>query len=206
LLLYCAAIQRRGDGPREEDPGPRGKTMKQFVNVVCTALVLVLFAAGVGAQDNVSSYRLGAGDVITVQVLGEDDLRREKIRLSDAATISYPILGEIRLAGKTVGELERLIHDGLKGRYLVNPQVTVTINEYRSFFINGQIERPGGYPFMPGLTVRKAVSLAGGFKERASRDKIFLIREEDRSQTPRKVDLNAAVNPGDIITVEESFF
>jgi polysaccharide export outer membrane protein len=59
---------------------------------------------------------------------------------------------------------------------------------------------------MPGLTVRKAVSLAGGFKERASREKIFVIREEDRTQTPRKVDLNAAVNPGDIITVEESFF
>jgi polysaccharide export outer membrane protein len=180
--------------------------MKRFAYFVCAALLYACGAAWASAQDNVSSYRLGAGDVVTVQVLGEDDLKRERIRLSDAATISYPILGEIRLAGKTVGELERLIHDGLKGRYLVNPQVTVTINEYRNFFINGQIERPGGYPFIPGLTVRKAVSLAGGFKERASREKIFVIREEDRSQTPRKVDLNAAVNPGDIITIEESFF
>jgi polysaccharide biosynthesis/export protein VpsN len=180
--------------------------MKPFAKLVCAALLCAFCGAWAKAQDNVSSYRLGAGDVVTVQVLGEDDLKRERIRLSDAATISYPILGEIKLAGKTVGELERLIHDGLKGRYLVNPQVTVTINEYRNFFINGQIERPGGYPFMPGLTVRKAVSLAGGFKERASRDKIFVIREEDRTHTPRKVDLNAAVNPGDIITIEESFF
>ncbi len=153
-----------------------------------------------------SNYRLGAGDVITIQVLGEDDLKRERIRLSDAATISYPILGEIRLAGKTVGELETLIRDGLKGRYLVNPQVTVTINEYRNFFINGQVERPGGYPFMPGLNVRKAVSIAGGFRERASQEKIYVIREDDPSQSPKKVDLNAQVNPGDIITVEESFF
>ena len=180
--------------------------MKPFVFLVCAAFLCAFCGAWAKAQDSVSSYRLGAGDVITVQVLGEEDLKRERIRLSDAATISYPILGEIRLAGKTVGELERLIHDGLKGRYLVNPQVTVTINEYRHFFINGQIERPGGYPFIPGLTVRKAVSLAGGLKERASRDKIFVIREEDRTQTPRKVDLNAAVNPGDIITIEESFF
>jgi polysaccharide export outer membrane protein len=180
--------------------------MKQFAAVFCAALLFAFCGAWAKAQDNVSSYRLGAGDVITVQVLGEEDLKREKIRLSDAATISYPVLGEIRLAGKTVGELEGVIRDGLKGRYLVNPQVTVTINEYRSFFINGQIERPGGYPFIPGLTVRKAVSLAGGFKERASRDKIFVIREDDKTQTPRKVDLNAAVNPGDIITVEESFF
>jgi polysaccharide export outer membrane protein len=181
--------------------------MRRFAGFI-SAGVLVAFcgAFALAQDDSISSYRLGAGDVITVQVLGEEDLRREKIRLSDAATISYPILGEIRLAGKTVAELERLIRDGLKGRYLVNPQVTVTINEYRSFFINGQIERPGGYPFIPGLTVRKAVSLAGGFKERASREKIFVIREEDRTQTPRKVDLNAAVHPGDIITVEESFF
>jgi polysaccharide export outer membrane protein len=180
--------------------------MKQFATLACAALLFAFCGAWAKAQESVSSYRLGAGDVITVQVLGEEDLKREKIRLSDAATISYPVLGEIRLAGKTVGELERLIHDGLKGRYLVNPQVTVMINEYRNFFINGQVERPGGYPFIPGLTVRKAVSLAGGFKERASREKIYVIREEDRTQTPSKVDLNAVVNPGDIITIEESFF
>ena len=171
--------------------------------------VLALLApAGALGQDpgNISNYRLGSGDVITIQVLGEEDLKREKIRLSDAATISYPILGEIRLYGKTVAELEGLIRDGLKGRYLVNPQVTVTINDYRNFFINGQVERPGGYPFMPGLTVRKAVSIAGGFRERASKEKIFVIREDDKSQTPKRVDQNASVNPGDIITVEESFF
>lgn len=178
-------------------------------------LVVVLFAGlalagpvalAQPADAAFSNYRLGAGDVISVQVLGEEDLRRDKIRLSDAATISYPILGEIRLLGKTVGELETLIRDGLKGRYLLNPQVTVTINEYRNFFINGQVANSGGFQYIPGLTVRKAVSLAGGFKERASREKIFIIREDDPKQVPQKVDLNAAVNPGDIITVEESFF
>lgn len=180
------------------------------------SLVVVLLFAGLalagsvaGAQSQesaLSNYRLGAGDVISIQVLGEDDLKREKIRLSDAATISYPILGEIRLLGKTVGELETLIREGLKGRYLLNPQVTVTINDYRNFFINGQVMTSGGFAYIPGLTVRKAVSLAGGFKERASREKIFIISEDDPSQTPKRVDLNASVKPGDIITVEESFF
>lgn len=177
-----------------------------FVRLI-GALALALAAAGAArAQGDISNYRLGSGDVISIQVLGEEDLKRERIRLSDAATISYPILGEIRLFGKTVAELEALIRDGLKGRYLVNPQVTVTIVEYRNFFINGQVEKPGGYPFIPGLTVRKAVSLAGGFKERASKEKIFVIRDDDKTQTPKRVDQNAVVNPGDIITVEESFF
>lgn len=175
--------------------------------LMSAGLVLASSIAGAQVRDSaVSNYRLGAGDVISVQVLGEDDLKRDKIRLSDAATISYPILGEIRLLGKTVGELEVLIRDGLQGRYLLNPQVTVTINEYRPFYINGQVQTSGGFPYIPGLTVRKAVSIAGGFKERASKDKIFIIREEDPSQTPQRVDLNASVNPGDIITVEESFF
>ena len=159
------------------------------------------------AQDPaVSNYPLGPGDVISIQVLGEDDLKRERIRLSDAATISFPILGEIKLRGMTVGRPEQIITQGLAGRYLVNPQVTVTINEYRSFFINGEVVRAGGYAYIPGLTVMKAVSLAGGFKERASREKIFVVRETDPTQTPRKVDLKASVQPGDIITVEESFF
>lgn len=179
---------------------------RMVVAGVLSASLLAHGTAAAGREDFLSNYRLGAGDVVSVQVLGEDDLKRERIRLSDAATISYPILGEIRLAGKTVGELERLIRDGLKGSYLVDPQVTVTINEYRNFFVNGQVEKPGGYPFFPGLTVRKAIALAGGFRERASKEKIFVIREGDQKQTSNRVDLNAPVNPGDIITVEESFF
>jgi polysaccharide export outer membrane protein len=171
------------------------------------AAVCALAAAAAFAQgDGISNYRLGSGDVISIQVLGEEDLKRERIRLSDAATISYPILGEIRLFGKTVSELETLIREGLKGRYLVNPQVTVTINEYRSFYINGQVEKPGGYAYVPGLTVRKAVSLAGGFKERASKEKIFVIRDDDPKKVSQRVGQDEAIHPGDIITVEESFF
>jgi len=175
--------------------------------LACFCALPALAAAQTPARDlSLSNYRLGSGDVITVEVLGEEDLKRERIRLSDAATISYPILGEIRLSGKTVGELERIIREGLRGRYLVNPQVTVTINEYRHFYINGQIKRPGGYPFVPGLTVLKAVAIAGGFNERAARNKIFIVRENDAAQKRVRADLNVAVYPGDIITVEESFF
>lgn len=169
-------------------------------------LATMLLAVGAAAQDQLSSYKLGSGDTISIRVLGEDDLKRERVRLSDAGTISFPVLGEIRVKGLTAGALEEHITRGLKGRYLVNPQVTVSIDEYRNFFVNGMVEKPGGYPFAPGMTVRKAISVAGGFKERASREKINIIRDDDSKQTPRKVDLSTAVLPGDIVTVEESFF
>jgi len=166
-----------------------------------------LFASAVlAAPSELSSYKLGAGDVISIRVLGEDDLKREHVKLSDAGTVSFPVLGEIQVKGMTVGALEDYVTKGLKGRYLVNPQVTVSIDEYRNFYVNGMVEKPGGYPYSPGLTVRKAVSIAGGFKERAARDKISVIHDDDPKQTPHKVDLNAALLPGDILTVEESFF
>ena len=195
-----------------------------MANAVAIALMwsvgvaILIFASLVQAQSPVlnkvqasvpaelSSYKLGVGDVITVQVVGEDELKREKVRLSDAGTLSFAYLGEIRVRGLTVGELEDFITKGLKVRYLLNPQVNVTINEYRNFFVNGLVDKPGGYPFTPGLTVRKAISIAGGFKERASKEKINVIREEDTKGLSQRVSLDAPVRPGDIITVEESFF
>lgn len=153
-----------------------------------------------------SAYRLSSGDVITIRVLGEDDLSKEKVRLTDAGTVSHPALGEIRALGLTTGEVEKIVTDGLRGRYLVNPKVSVGIEEYRPFYINGMVEKPGSYPYQPGLTVRKAASLAGGFRERASLSSISIIREKDASQKSQSVDLNSLVMPGDILTVDESFF
>jgi polysaccharide biosynthesis/export protein VpsN len=153
-----------------------------------------------------SAYKLGAGDVISIRVYGEDDLSLEKVRLTDTGTIFLPSLGELGVRGKTLGEVERLVVEGLRGRILVNPKVSVYVEEYRPFFINGMVEKPGGYPFQPGLTLRKAAALAGGFKERASMSKLFLIRGDDPQQRQIKVDLNTQIYPGDIITIEESFF
>ena len=185
--------------------GSVGIAILIFASLV-QAQVPVLNKVQASVPAELSSYKLGVGDVITVQVVGEDELKREKVRLSDAGTLSFPYLGEIRVRGLTVGELEDFITKGLKVRYLLNPQVNVTINEYRHFFVNGLVDKPGGYPFTPGLTVRKAISIAGGFKERASKEKINVIREEDTKGLSQRVSLDAPVRPGDIITVEESFF
>ena len=85
------------------------------------------------------------------------------------------------------------------------PVVTVSMLEYRLFYVNGEVKNPGGYNYVDGLTVQKAVALAGGFTERASKSKIQLERESNPGESIN-VGLNVRVNPGDIITVEESFF
>lgn len=185
-------------------PGSVGVTA--LILMTLASALLALNARAQAKTDALSTYRLNSGDVISIRVFGEEDFNREKIRLTDAGTVSFPILGEVPMLGRTVGEIEKLLTDGLKGRYLVNPRVSVWIDEYRSFFVNGMVEKPGAYPFQPGLNVRKAVSIAGGFKERASVNKIFIVRDKDGAHKPVKVDLNADVGPGDTITVEESFF
>jgi polysaccharide biosynthesis/export protein VpsN len=187
----------------------RGQDFARAVAMMMVSLagaVLAMDARAMDKADALSTYRLNSGDVISIRVFGEDDFTREKIRLTDAGTVSFPILGEIPMLGRTVGEIEGLVTDRLKGRYLVNPRVSVWIDEYRSFFVNGMVEKPGAYPFQPGLSIRKAISIAGGLKERASVNKIFVVRDKDAAHKPLKVDLNADVGPGDIITVEESFF
>lgn len=177
-----------------------------FAQAQSIAPELVGDGQSVASATGLSSYRLAAGDVITIRVLGEDELSKEKIRLTDAGSISYPALGELKVLGLTTGDLEKIVTNGLRGRYLVNPKVSVNIEEYRPFYVNGMVEKPGAYPFQPGLSVRKAASLAGGFKERASVNKIYIIRDGDPSHKMQKAELNSMIFPGDIITVEESFF
>lgn len=158
-------------------------------------------------EDLLSRYRLASGDVISIYVLGEDDLKREKVRLTDAGTIQYAVLGEIRIKGLTAGELEQKITSGLiEKRYLLTPKVSVNIDEYRPFFINGEVSRPGGYPYVPGLNVLKAVSIAGGFKDRASKRNMFVVRDGATNEQRQRVELDTVIYPGDVLTIEESFF
>lgn len=166
---------------------------------------LLIFCSVVKAESSaLSDYRLGSGDLLSIQVFGEEDLSME-IRLSDAGTIAYPFLGELRILNLTIGNLSSMIEEGLADGYLLDPQVSITVKEYRQFFINGEVKEPGGYPYQPGLSLQKAVALAGGFTERASKSKLFVSHDGETSD-PSLVKLNTQIKPGDIITIEQSFF
>lgn len=174
----------------------------------CGLIVGSLFAlpalAG-SAPAGMHSYQLGVGDKIQITVFGEESLSVES-RLPDIGVINYPFLGELKLVGMTLTEVEQLIYTGLKGDYLVNPSVAVTIVEYRPFFIDGEVKQPGGYPYQPGLSVNKAVALAGGYTERAEQDDIQIVRERDDRTVSLEVNVSAPIQPGDVITIPQRFF
>lgn len=169
------------------------------------ALSLLLLCWGLAlGGDDLQGYRLSAGDKVRIAVFGEEDLT-VTAQVSARGTMSYPLLGELKVTGLTPGELEQLVATRLRGPYLVDPRVSVSIEAYREFFVMGQVNRPGSFPYLPGLTVRKAISVAGGFTERASRTKVFVVSEGAPKQE-RKVGQDDTIGPGDTVIVKESFF
>ena len=167
--------------------------------VAFVALLLVVTAA-IAQTD---SYRLAPGDKVAISVFGEDDLSMN-VTLANNGVLKYPFLGDIQVTGLTLPELERTIADGLRGDYLINPEVTVTIQQYRPFFLDGEVNRPGSYEYQPGLTLEKALALAGGLSARAARGKIEVKRAN--SDSFERLYMNDPVYAGDVINVPQSFF
>ena len=106
---------------------------------------------------------------------------------------------------KTLTSIEKEIETRLKDGYLKKPKVTAKIASYRNFYVNGQVARPGAYPYTLGLTVRKAIVISGGLTDRASRKKISL-KKEPGYLNMLVSDLDEEVGPGEVLTIGESLF
>jgi protein involved in polysaccharide export with SLBB domain len=169
----------------------------------CWVALLALFCFSAFAEQ-AEDYKLGPGDVIVIQVFGEDELKLET-QLTDSGTVNYPFLGTIKVVGMSIKELEQHVYNGLKPDYFVEPNVFVGIVQYRPFYIHGEVKKPGGYPYQPGMTVNQAIALAGGMTERASKEKIQISREGDKNNT-QTGSLNTKISAGDTITIEQRFF
>jgi polysaccharide export outer membrane protein len=172
---------------------------------LCWLLMVMAVVVNAASAQTLQQYRLAADDQISVSVFNEPDLSLESTRVAANGTISMPLIGQILVKGLTIDEVELKITKLYLGDYLKKPDISVAVVEYRQFYVNGEVDKPGGFSFREGMTVQRAVSLAGGFTERAARNKIKLIRE-DSPERETRVDLNTPIRPGDVITVEESFF
>jgi len=166
-------------------------------------LMLLVFSSICFAQ-SAQNYVLGAGDKVEIKVFGQPDLEVTAL-LGNSGEVNYPFLGKVKLAGLNTSEVEQVITEGLKPDYLVNPNVYVQVIEYRPFYIHGEVENPGAYPYQPAMTVNQAVALAGGLTERASTDKIYIFKEQTKQQQ-QKGSLNSQIAAGDTIKIEQRLF
>jgi polysaccharide export outer membrane protein len=120
-------------------------------------------------------YRVGPKDVLKVTVWGHEDLSRQVVVSADG-TFPFPLVGDIRAAGLTPGEIEGRLRDTLGKDYLVNPQVSVSVQEYRSqrVFVLGEVEKPGTYVLTGQTTLLDVLSQAGGPGKNAGRQVVVV--------------------------------
>jgi len=149
------------------------------------------------------AYRLGPGDEIQIQVYDENDLSM-RLRVDESGTFNYPYLGTVTANGRTVVELEKRLIAGLLEDVLVKPNVNVSITSYRNFYIGGEVKKPGGYPYQPGLTILQAMTVAGGPTEWASSSKFRILKEGASEAVP--ANKKTLVRPGDTVTILEGIF
>lgn len=150
------------------------------------------------------SLILVAGDQIKITVFGEENLSGE-FKVGATGQLSLPLIGRVAAAGGSADQLEAFIVTALRsGGYVKTPRVNVEILSLRPIFILGEINRPGSYPYSAGLTVLKAVALAGGFTYRARKRVLFVTR--DPQQGERKISVEGLLLPGDTIRVSERWF
>jgi polysaccharide biosynthesis/export protein VpsN len=129
-----------------------------------------------------------------------------EFQLDGGGSFAMPLVGEIQGGGLSARRLETEIEKRLKdGGYLVNPQVGIEVLNYRPFYIIGEVNNPGSYQYVNGMTVINAVALAGGFTYRADQDDILINRGGSQGTEVEGL-LDTEVLPGDIINVTERFF
>lgn len=159
-----------------------------------------------------AGYRIGAQDVLRIDVWKEPDLTRQ-VSVRPDGQISLPLLDDVQAAGLTPLELRNALREGLK-EYITDPQVTVTVSEINSrrIFVTGEVTRSGTFPLLPNMTVLQALSSCGGFTQFANTKKIYLLRMDGAKQVKipvnykdlvkgRKPEINILLQDGDTIVV-----
>lgn len=161
--------------------------------------------SSVGAQS--ATYVLASGDRIRITVYGEDRLSGE-FAVTTTGQISFPLIGNINVAGMTLADAQAMIRDRLADGYLKDPRVTAEFTTYRPYYVLGEVARPGQFPYVDGLTLRQAIAAAGGFTYRARRSRIFVMSPGTTEEIA--IDLerepNRPVKPGETVRVGERFF
>ncbi|MBW1645279.1 MAG: polysaccharide biosynthesis/export family protein [Deltaproteobacteria bacterium] len=179
--------------------------MKKFV---CWSLILLLLGSltacvtadfpeitDAGAPMNFAKdqYVIGPEDVIRVEIWRDKTLSRE-VAVRPDGYISLPLVGDVKAAGLNVKQLTKVLTEKY-ANYLEAPNVSVSLVAINSFkiFIVGKVNQPGAFPVRSNITVLQAISMAGGFAEWASPDKIILVRQENGVEKRYRVDYNKII-------------
>jgi polysaccharide export outer membrane protein len=150
-------------------------------------------------------YQLGAGDRLRIVVYGQEGLTNTYL-IGAGGTITMPLIGSVPARGRTPQALAADITARLRNGYIREPSVAVEIESYRPFFILGEVQAPGQYPYVPNMTVESAVAIAGGYSPRARKDRVTVTHGDAAGTSRLVVPPGTPISPGDTVLVGERWF
>jgi len=150
-------------------------------------------------------YELDTGDKLRITVFGQTDLSGD-FAVDAGGNVSLPMIQPVRARGQTVAGLQKALVAELGKTLLRNPNVSIEIVEFRPFFILGEVQRAGQYPYINGMTVQSAVAVAGGFSYRANSNRVRITRKQGESLIEMDANTSTLIRPGDTILVKERYF
>jgi polysaccharide biosynthesis/export protein len=161
--------------------------------------------ASAAAPEAASVYLLDSGDKLRIVVFGQDGLSNSYV-VDAAGNVTMPLIGAVAARGTSTSELARSVGARLRNGFIREPHVAIEIENYRPFFILGEVTYPGQYPYVPNMTVETAVAIAGGFTPRAYRWDVKVARNQGGQTYRMSVPLTYALRPGDTLTIDERWF
>jgi protein involved in polysaccharide export with SLBB domain len=158
-----------------------------------------------GNTSPASEIKVAAGDKLHITVFGEEKLTGD-YQIDTGGFLALPLAGTIKAAGQTTPQLEKSLEARFKGTYLRDPKVTVEVLTFRPFYVLGEVQKPGEYPYRAGLNVLSAIAIAGGATYRANTSEVLIQRAGTTTMQKFPQSPEIAVMPGDLVRVPERFF
>jgi polysaccharide export outer membrane protein len=167
-------------------------------------------AEGAGAPTALSpeealTYRLGPGDKLYIITFDETQLTGNFF-VGANGMVSLPWIGDVPAVGRTESQLRDDIQARLKDGYIKDPQVSVQVLVFRPFYILGEVNKPGEYPYVSGLTVMSAVATAQGFTYRANKHTVWIKRPGQNAEIKLRLTPATEVHAGDTVRIAERYF
>jgi protein involved in polysaccharide export with SLBB domain len=162
-------------------------------------------AVAQASSRDIPEYRLGVADKVRVNVFGEQALTGEFL-VGSNGKISLPLLGEVQAQGMTIAQFQEEVATALRQGYIKEPKVSAEVLSYRPFYILGEVNKPGEYPFTNNLTVLNAVATAEGFTYRANKKMVYIKRSDGNVEQGYPLTTSTQVAPGDTIRIGERYF
>lgn len=153
----------------------------------------------------VSGWALGPGDKIKLALFGDDALTGEYDVTQDG-TITFPLIGAISAQGLTTEQFSRQVEQALSRGYYKNPRISVQIINLQPIYVHGEVNTAGSFPYVPDLTLGKAVALSGGYSYRARMDVVAIRRGRSDGEVFVSANQSMPLAPGDTVRILERSF